>query len=61
MATCYELDSLLYILQESLCVFGTVFLCFRQNGQCNDKGITECDTLAYGNGEGRFCIGHLTH
>ena len=30
---------------------------FRQSGQCNDKGITECDTLAYGNGEGRFCIG----
>ena len=31
----------------------------RNNNHCNEKGITECDTLAYGNGEGRFCYLHV--
>ena len=36
-----------------------IWCCCRNRGQCNEKGITECDTLAYGNGEGRFCCSHV--
>lgn len=40
-------------------VFTVMFLRSRSNDECNKKQPSDCDTLEYRNGEGKFYISHI--